>query len=213
MSHAGKEHSHYHLHANERSTRMVVLLSVLTMALELYFGYSSHSVALMMDGWHMLSHVMVLSLAWLAYRYLRQEHVLLNSRIRERVLAVSAFVSAIALLLVTLAMIAESLGKFFSPNVDASNGAIMVAVIGLAVNGASAFFLHREEEHSDLNMQAAYLHVVSDIVISIFAIVALAAARFWGLMVLDPVCGLISAVIILVWSLKLINRSWGQIRA
>ena len=211
MAHEHHEHSHYHIHTNERSTRIVVLLSVCTMALELYYGYANHSVALMMDGWHMLTHVLVMSLAWAAYWYLKQEHNENNQQLKERVISLSAFASAVVLLVVTLLMIVESVRKFFNLDIDASDGALAVSVIGLVVNGASAFFLHREEEHRDLNMHAAYLHVMSDVVISIFAIVALFAARFWDFKILDPICGLLSALIIIRWAVGLVRKSWHQI--
>jgi cation diffusion facilitator family transporter len=211
MSHEHHDHSHYHIHTNERSTKIVVLLSVLTMALELYFGYANHSVALTMDGWHMLTHVLVMSLAWAAYWYLKTRHQENNQKLKDRVISLSAFASAIVLLVVTLLMIVESVEKFFNLDIDASDGALAVSVIGLVVNGASAFLLHREEEHRDLNMHAAYLHVVSDVVISVFAIIALFAARFWDFKILDPICGLLSALIIIRWAVGLIRQSWRQI--
>jgi cation diffusion facilitator family transporter len=211
MSHSHHDHSHYHIQTNARSTRIVVLLSVFTMALELYFGYANHSVALTMDGWHMLTHVLVMGLAWGAYWYLQQKHKEHNQKLKERVISLSAFASAVVLLVVTIIMIIESVQKFFNLDVDASDGALVVSVAGLVVNGISAFVLHREEDHMDLNMHAAYLHVVSDIVISVFAIVSLFAARFFGWKILDPICGLLSALIIIRWAVALIRKSWGQI--
>ena len=211
MAHEHHDHSHYHIHTNERSTKIVVALSVVTMVLELYFGYANHSVALTMDGWHMLTHVLVMSLAWAAYWYLKEKHKENNHKLKEKVISLSAFASAVVLLVVTVMMIVESVKKFFSLDIDASDSALLVSVIGLLVNGASAYFLHREEDHQDLNMQAAYLHVVSDIVISVFAIIALFAARFFDLKILDPICGLLSALIIIRWAIDLIQKSWNQI--
>ena len=212
MSHDHK-HSHYHIHTNERSTKIVVLLSVVTMLLELYFGYANHSLALMMDGWHMLTHVLVMALAWAAYWYLKKDNHENDQDLKRRVISLSAFASAIVLLIVTIVMIVESIEKFFNLDIDASDGALLVAVIGLAVNGASAFLLHREEDHSDLNLQAAYIHVLSDVVISIFAIISLFAGRWWGYKLLDPICGLVSALIIIKWAADLIRKSWGEIVA
>ena len=211
MAHEHHDHSHYHIHTNERSTKIVVALSVVTMALELFFGYANHSVALTMDGWHMLTHVLVMSLAWAAYWYLKEKHKENNHKLKEKVISLSAFASAVVLLVVTVMMIVESIKKFFSLDIDASDSALLVSVIGLLVNGASAYLLHREEDHQDLNMQAAYLHVVSDIVISVFAIIALFAARFFDLKILDPICGLLSALIIIRWAIDLIQKSWKQI--
>ncbi|MBS1596232.1 MAG: cation transporter [Bacteroidetes bacterium] len=205
------EHSHYHLHSNQRSTQIVVLISVATMLLELYYGYASQSVALMMEGWHMLSHVLVLALAWAAYVYLKSRHKENNHKLQKRVLSLSAFASSIVLLLVTIVMVYESIEKFLHADIDVTDGALAVAVIGLVVNAISAYFLHREEEHHDLNMRAAYLHVVSDILISVFAIISLLAARWLGWKLVDPICGLLGAVIILKWAIELIRKSWVEI--
>ena len=205
------EHSHYHLHTNHRSTQIVVLISVATMVLELYFGYASQSVALMMEGWHMLSHVLVLALAWAAYAYLKRRHRENNHKLEKRVLSLSAFASSIVLLLVTITMVYESYEKLLLTDIDVTDGALVVAVIGLVVNGISAYFLHREEEHHDLNMRAAYLHVVSDILISVFAIISLIAARWLGWKLVDPICGILGAIIILKWAIELIRKSWVEI--
>jgi cation diffusion facilitator family transporter len=201
-------HSHYHLHSHEQSTRMVVLISVGAMCLELYYGYAAHSMALIMDGWHMLSHVLVLSLAWAAYAYLRTRASGSDAQTGERALSLSAFASAVILLVITGVIIWESIDKFRHADMVASNEALLVAVIGLVINGVSAYFLHREEEHADLNLHAAYLHVLSDVVLSAFAIISIAACRFWGVQVLDPICGIIGALIIMRWAVGLVRRSW-----
>ncbi|MCS6820152.1 MAG: cation transporter, partial [Chitinophagales bacterium] len=59
-NHSHHEHVHYHYHAQEKSTQIVVLISVFAMIMELTVGYTTHSITLIMDGWHMLSHVLVL---------------------------------------------------------------------------------------------------------------------------------------------------------
>lgn len=209
--HHEHDHTHFHHHANERSTRIVVFISAATMLLELGFGYQTKSIALIMEGWHMLSHVLVLLLAWMAYIYIRRGHQKVSDAQRHRVIALSSFASAITLLLVTVFMIYESCLKFWHLEVDASTGAIVVAVIGLVVNGFSAYFLHREEEKMDLNLQAAYLHVLSDVLLSVLAIVSLLAAKYFDLYILDPICGILGALVILKWSVELISKSWVEV--
>lgn len=203
-------HSHYHIHTNERSTRIVVIISFITMLLELYVGYSVNSKTLMMDGWHMLSHVLVLSLAWLAYFYIGRKKNSTPEQ-EQRIIAQSGFTSAVVMLLITVFMIYESIEKFYSHELDVTFEAMLVAVIGLVVNGISAFFLHREEEKRDVNMHAAYLHVLSDIVISVLALAALFAAKYFGWKILDPLFALAAALVILKWSIGLIQKSWREV--
>lgn len=205
------DHSHFHYHANERSTRIVVLISAATMLLELLYGYQTKSIALIMEGWHMLSHVLVLLLAWAAYIYIGRRGKEVMPEQRHRVIALSSFASSITLLLVTIFMMYESVLKFMHLEVDVSTGALVVAIIGLVVNGLSAYFLHREEEKWDLNLRAAYMHVLSDVLLSVLAIVSLLAAQYFQLYILDPICGLLGALVILKWSVELIRKSWVEV--
>ena len=212
-SHDHHEHSHYHIHTRERSTRIVVLISICTMLLELYAGYVSNSKTLMMDGWHMLSHVLVLSLAWVAYYYIKRKHNEITHAQQHRIISLSGFASAVIMLVITLFMMYESVERIFERDVDVTNQALLVAVIGLIVNGISAYYLHREEERTDVNLQAAYLHVISDVVLSVLAIIALFAIRIFHWQMLDSIFALAGALIILKWSYDLIRKSWREVLA
>lgn len=205
------DHSHYHLHANERSTRIVVIISLVAMVLELYFGYLINSRSLMMDGWHMLSHVLVLALAWVAYVYIAKKRELVTPEKQSRIIALSGFTSAVIMLVITIFMVYEAIKHFREPEIEVTIEAVLVAVFGLFVNALSAYFLHREEEKRDVNMHAAYLHVVSDMLISSLALIALVAAQYFNLKVLDPIFALAAAVVILKWSTELIRKSWREV--
>lgn len=205
------DHSHYHVHANERSTRIVVIISFCTMLLELYFGYTANSKTLMMDGWHMLSHVLVMLLAWSAYFYILRHKNEITHAQQHKVISLSGFASAVIMLLITLGMIYESVKGFFDVRTDVTGETLLVAVIAVLVNGASAFFLHREEEKTDVNLQAAYLHVISDVVLSVFAIVSLLAIKYFDLKILDSILALFGALVILKWSVELIRKSWKEV--
>ena len=209
--HHHHDHTQFHIHANERSTRIVVLISFCTMLLELYFGYKTNSKTLMMDGWHMLSHVLVLLLAWSAYFYILRNKNEITHAQQHKVISLSGFASAVIMLLITIGMIYESVSGFFDVKAVVTNEALLVAVIAIAVNGASAFFLHREEEKTDVNLQAAYLHVMSDVVLSVFAIISLLAIKYFDLKILDSVLALFGALVILKWSIELIRKSWREV--
>lgn len=209
--HHHHEHSHYHIHTKERSTRIVVGISICTMLVLLYAGYVTNSKTLLMEGWHMLSHVLVLMLAWFAYLYIRIRKNEISHELEHRIISLCGFASAVIMLSITGFMIYEAIEKFFVHDVDATNEAILVAVIAIFVNGLSAYFLHREEEKSDLNLQAAYIHVMSDVVLSVFAVIALVAIRLFDLRILDSVFALLGSLIILKWSADLIRKSWREV--
>ena len=204
----------------ERRTLVVIALTVTTMVIEIASGIAFGSMALLADGLHMASHATTLSITAVAYLYARK-------RARDRrfsfgtgkVNALAGFSSAILLVVFALIMAWESTDRFFNPVDITFNQAIIVAVIGLAVNAASALILgeHRPEEdhhhahtdhshdHSDHNLRAAYLHVVADALTSLFAIFALLAGKFLGLVWMDPLMGIVGALLVARWS-------WGLLR-
>ena len=85
--------------------------------------------------------------------------------------------------------------------------AILVAIIGLAVNIACAFLLKHEHEHSDHNIKAAYLHVIADALTSVTAIIGLTAAMIWNIVWLDALGAIISSFVIIKWSVGLLKDS------
>lgn len=189
----------------------MVIISFFTMFLELYYGYAANSKTLIMEGWHMLSHVLVLLLAWGAYFYIKQKHGTITHDQQHRIISLAGFASAIVMLVVTVSMIYETIHRFFDLHVEVTNEAFGVALVGLVVNGASAYFLHREEEKWDVNLRAAYLHVLADVIISLFAIVALIAAKYFDFKILDSILAIIGALVILRWAVGLIHKSWNEV--
>ncbi len=190
---------------HERKSRFVVMLTAVTMIAEIAAGYATNSMALLADGYHMSSHVLALGLTWTAYIVARKfQRTRTSSFSRERLLALSGFSSAILLQIVAIGMAVQSFGRLITPLPIRYEEAIIVAVIGLGVNIASALALRHDEAHGDHNMRAAYLHVLADALTSVTAIVALSAGYFYRLDFLDALSGLLSAVIITKWAIDLI---------
>jgi cation diffusion facilitator family transporter len=165
-------------------------------------------MALLADGWHMASHVFALGLAWMAYVAARKYSKTDKSSFDEKkLLALSGFSSALALQIMAIMMAIESIDRFLHPLNIMFNEAIIVAVIGLVVNGLSAFFLHDGHEHRDLNIHSAYLHVLADGLTSLTAIAALLIGKFYHIYSLDSVGGIISSLVISKWAIDLIRAS------
>jgi cation diffusion facilitator family transporter len=195
--------NHIENQKNESRSKLVVLLTAVTMVLEITFGYWTNSMALLADGWHMASHVFALALTWLAYfvarKYANTEKYTLDSK---KLLSLSGFFSAVGLLVVAVFMAVESVSRLFSPLEIQFREAIIVAVLGLIVNLVSAFVLHggRDDDH---NIRGAYLHVLADALTSIAAIAALTAGIIWKIYWLDCVVGILGAIVITKWALSL----------
>ena len=204
--HSHEDHSHSHSH--EKRTQWVTIITFFAMIGEILAGYYTGSVALLADGWHMSSHVLAMGLAWIAYRIMHQHKDSTNfSHGSDKVLSLSGYTSALILLLMSVFIFVESIGHLITPAPIKFFEAIIVAVLGLIVNGVSAIFLHHDHEHSDHNIKAAYLHVVADLFTSVLAIIALAAGKYFQVYYLDAVCGIISGGVVLKWAIGLLISS------
>lgn len=192
----------------ESRTGLVVIITAITMGLEIGYGYYTNSMSLLADGWHMSSHVFALGLAWLAYvitrKYATNEHITFN---KEKFLALTGFSSAITLQVMAVIMVTESVNRLLNPKDILFNDAIIVAIIGFLVNGISAFILHHDHDHADHNIRAAYLHVLADGITSLAAIVALIFGLFFNLKFLDAIGGILSGLFITHWAITLMRNS------
>ncbi len=217
--------------SNEKKTWIVMIITFITMFAEIIVGYFSGSMALLADGWHMATHVGAFIITIFAYRYARKYAQ--TGRFSYgigKVNVLAGFSSAVALGVVGLFMIVESITRFFSPHEIAYNEAIIVAIIGLVINGISALLLghnhnhshphynhshenchhnheheHHHEKEVDYNLKSAYFHVLADAITSILAIVALLVASKFGLTFLDPLMGIVGALVIGKWAYGLIK--------
>lgn len=198
----------------EKRTRYVLLLTAVTMLAEIIAGSLFGSMALLADGWHMATHVAAFVITLFAYHYASKHAD--NPQFAfgtGKVSVLGGFTSAIALAVVALLMLVESVTRLIDPHVIQLNAAIAVAFLGLTVNLVSALLLkdhhhHGEHEHHhDHNLKAAYVHVLADALTSVLAIAALIAAKFAGLYWLDPVMGIVGAIIITAWAVGLIRET------
>jgi cation diffusion facilitator family transporter len=203
--------------SHERRTSIVVVLTAVTMLVEVAAGMIYGSMALLADGWHMGTHVLALAIAVFAYRYARRHAV--NARFTfgtGKVGVLGGFSSAITLAIVALLMVVESTHRLVVRAPIQFNQSIVVAVIGLLVNMASALILERGHEHEhapgkhhghkhDPNLKAAYIHVLADALTSVLAIVALLLGKFAGMVWMDPVMGLLGGALIARWSFGLLH--------
>jgi len=207
---------HGHSRAETRA-RWAAIVTAIFMVVEIVCGLAYHSMALLADGAHMATHVGALGLAagayWLARRHSGSGRFTFGS---GKFGDLAAFASAIILGLTAIAVAVESVQRIVTPAAVQYGDALLIACIGLAVNLISALILkdghahdhsHGHSHGHDNNMRAAYVHVLADAATSVLAIVALAAGYYFGLGLLDPLCGLVGAVVIASWSYGLIRDS------
>ena len=197
-----------HKNKLENKTMWVVLLNAITMVVEIIFGLTTKSMALLADGIHMGSHVLAIGLSWAAYIIVRKvsksEKFKGNS---DKILSLSGYGSGLMLLIFAVVIMIEAVQRFYNPVDIFYKEAILVAIIGLIVNIVSAFLLHHGHEHSDHNIRAAYLHVIADALTSVSAILGLVAAMIWDIPFIDTIAAIISSFVIVKWSIGLLRDS------
>jgi len=223
-------HDHIFNEANEsaeKSTRLVMWITASMMLIEITAGWWFNSMALLADGWHMSSHAVAIGLSAFAYAAARKYAN--DSRFAFgtwKIEVLAGFTSAIFLLGVAAMMVIGSIERLLSPEIIHYQEAIIVGIFGLIVNIVCAWLLghaHHDHDHShgdhhhghdhhhnhqhDLNLKSAYTHVIADAATSVLAIVALVGGWIYGWSWLDPVMGIIGAILVAVWAKGLVKET------
>ena len=212
----------------EASIRRAFWLTTVMMIVEIAGGWWFNSMAVLADGWHMSSHSLSLGLSAFAYSFARKQaghrHYAFGT---WKVEVLGGYTSAILLLGIALLMAYQSVERLVVPQAIHYDEAIVIAVVGLAVNLVCAWWLrghhhghdhghehaneHEHEDdhahHQDLNVRSAYLHVLADAATSVLAILALTGGKLWGLAWLDPFMGIAGAILVAVWAQGLLRDS------
>ncbi len=222
----------------ETALRWVIAVTVVTMAIEIAAGLAFASMALLADGMHMATHALALAIAAAAYALARR--LAGDARFSfgsGKLNALAGFTSGLLLALFALATAVESGRRLLAPVAIDYDQAIVVAVLGLAVNAGCLVLLrgpehgheHRhghEHQHghdrasdgpahraatpaagADLNLRSAYLHVLADLLTSVLAIAALLAAKLFESNRVDAVVGLFGAVLVARWCREILGAS------
>ncbi|KRA33084.1 cation transporter [Rhodanobacter sp. Root627] len=227
-------HSHQFNHVDakaERNTRRVVYITAAMMVVEIVGGYWLNSMALLADGWHMSSHALAMGLSVMAYalarRYAKDGRFAFGT---WKIEILGGYSSAMLLAVVAALMMIQSLQRLFVPATIHYDEAIPIAVLGLGVNLLCAWLLkgehghghghdhghdhghahghaHGHGHHHDVNLRAAYLHVIADAATSVLAIVALVGGKLYGAAWLDPVMGIVGSILVARWAFGLLRES------
>lgn len=229
--HSTIDHTHHHVflgsahEENAKRTLWVVALTVVMMIGEITAGYVTGSMALLADGFHMATHAGALGIAAAAYAYAKrhafsQRYSFGTGKVGD----LGGFASALILGMVSLAIGIESVMRLMQPTEVQFGTATLIAIVGLMVNVVSALLLghghshgHSDHDHdhdhahhgNDNNLKSAYVHVIADALTSVLAIVALLAGRYLGWVWLDPVMGIVGAIVIARWAWSLIIVTCG----
>jgi cobalt-zinc-cadmium efflux system protein len=211
----GHNHSHGHGHSHGKSNRnekrlfWAGLLTTVTMFVEAGGGIISGSLALLADAGHMLTDAAALLLAWLAVRFATRPADWKRTYGFDRFEVLAAFTNGLALFFITIAIGYEAVMRLFEPVKVMGGTMLLIASIGLVVNIVTLLILRHGGE-ANLNVRAALLHVLSDLLGSVAAIIAALVILWTGWMPIDPLLSILITLLILR-SAWLITKDAGHI--
>ncbi len=217
----------------ERAALAVTAITLAAMGAEIGFGLATGSMALLSDGVHMGTHALALLVTAIAYLLTRRHAA--NQAFSfgtGKIKVLGGYTNAILLGVTAVAMVVESIKRLLDPEAIAFDEAILVAVLGLAVNLVCAAILgsagdghahdhgHGSERHrdhgdgrargsrdKDSNLRSALVHVITDALTSVIAIASLLLGKYLGWAWLDAAAGMLGAAMILVWAFGLLRDS------
>ena len=207
--HHGHHHHHHHAHAIEKLSTIYIVavaLNLLFVIVEAVAGVVGNSIGLLSDAGHNLSDVFSLLLAMIALK-LASSHATKRFTYGHRKASVLiSLLNAIILLVAVGAIIVESVDKFFHPAEVNGTLIIWTAAVGIVINGLTAWALSRQQQH-DINTRGAFLHMLADTLVSVGVVVSGIVIHYTGWTVIDPIIGLVIAVVILISTWDLLSES------
>lgn len=193
--HHGRAHGHGHS-VNERSVGVAALLTGGFMVAEIAGGLFSGSLALLADAGHMLTDFASLALAWLGFRLTRRPADWRRTYGFDRFAVLVAFVNGISLFAIAVWIVVEAVQRLNSPVAVLGAPMLWIAAAGLAVNVLS-FFVLRSGDKDNLNIRAAVLHVIGDLLGSVAAVIAALVILATGWTPIDPLLSIVVALIVI----------------
>ncbi len=207
-------HHHHHDHAHgghslapatyDRAFAIGAGVNLAFVAVEMTFGLAANSVALIADAIHNMGDVLSLLLGWMAVWLHRRPPTGRRTYGWGRFSILAALGNAAILLISVGAILIEALHRFNAPAPVAEGTVMLVAAVGILVNGGSALLFLRGR-HDDLNLRAQYLHLAGDAAVSLGVVIAALAMRLTGWAWLDPVTSIVIAGVIAY-------GTWGALR-
>jgi cobalt-zinc-cadmium efflux system protein len=193
-------------HSEIKRLKLALLISSIYFFAELIAGFITNSLALLSDAGHMLSDIGAMGLSLFAFYFAKRPATEQSTYGFYRVEILAALFNGLALWLIVGIILASAFNRIVAPPEVEAGGMIIVAVVGLLVNlGAGAILFDRH--HHNLNLRAAFLHVVSDAIGSVGAIAAGIVMLTTGWYLADPLISIFIGVLVLFSSWNLVKES------
>ncbi|WP_251555079.1 cation diffusion facilitator family transporter [Neobacillus muris] len=212
--HHSHDHSHSHGHGHSHAPASFgfafgfgIILNTIFIVVEVIYGILGDSLALLADAGHNISDVLGLVIAWIAVWLGKKAPSNKRTYGFKRSSILSALFNAVFLLVAIGAIAWEAIQRFSSPQPVAGKTVIIVALIGIVINGLTAF-LFMSGRKNDLNIRGAFMHMAADAIVSLGVVIAGFVILWTGWQWLDPVVSLVIVVVIFIGTWGLLKESF-----
>lgn len=199
-------HHQYHKLNKLSRLKFIIVLTAAGMIIEFAGGFLSNSLALISDAGHMLTHLFALGMSYFAVVLSLRPTTKQRTYGFYRAEILAAFINGLVLIAISIYLVYEAILRFISPEKIKVTEMLLVAVIGLIINGVSTALLARISTH-DLNIKSAFLHEIGDMVSSIAVVTAGVIIFYTRNYIIDPALSFLICVLIVVWAVKLLIDS------
>ncbi|WP_122095858.1 CDF family zinc transporter ZitB [Rahnella sp. Larv3_ips] len=196
---------------NSRRLLLAFLITVTFMVAEVIGGLISGSLALLADAGHMLTDAAALLVALLAVRFAKRKPNSRHTFGYLRLTTMAAFVNAAALLVIVVLIVWEAIARFFNPQPVMGTTMLVIAIAGLFANILAFWLLHQGEEKANINVRAAALHVLGDLLGSIGAVGAALIIMYTGWTPIDPILSVLVSCLVLSNAWRLLRESFHEL--
>lgn len=204
---------HVHLPKDSNSKRLLTafLVTAVFMVAEVVGGLLSGSLALLADAGHMLTDAAALLVALMAVHFSQRKPNARHTFGYLRLTTLAAFLNAAALLVIVVFILWEAIRRFFEPQPVMGTPMLIIAIAGLLANLFAFWLLHRGNEEKNINVRAAALHVLGDLLGSVGAIVAAIVILATGWTPIDPILSVLVSCLVLRSAWRLLKESFHEL--
>ncbi len=197
---------HHHHEVSGTKLFLTVVLNVIITVAQIIGGVISGSLALLSDAMHNFSDVLALLIAWGANRLSLRPREESKTFGFKRAEIIAALFNASVLLAIAIYLIVEAIHKFLHPEPIASNWVIWLGVLSIVLNSASVLLI-KDDSHDNMNVKAAYLHLMTDVITSVAVVLGGLLMKFWHIYWVDSVITILIAFYLIFASYDIIKES------
>lgn len=209
-NHSHTDHDHHGHHHGpvtyDKAFLIAIIANGIFVILQIIVAYTSHSTSLLADAFHNLGDVLGLVVAWIATLLMKRKPTEKATYGLKKTSILAALANGLLLIFTCGIIASDAMYKLFSPSEIHAIPVMIVAGLGILVNGATAALFIRGSD--DLNIRGAYLHLMADAMVSVGVVITAALLHYTGWLWIDPIVGLVIAVVILKGTWSLFSQSF-----